>query len=168
MGVFGGGGVFLVPPKRPFWVFLAFLGAGKVIFGHFIFLVIFQLKFPLKPKFFWGGPSNWASTKTKVEDKFVAISYPKTPQRIHFFVKIYACANDLLLTLFLDNPVDVLKMFAGFFQDVFRMLRWVMWASSNSMTPSYWWSIGSIDFDNPKVYGDTSNTDGLVFLITYA
>ena len=34
-----------------------------------------------------------------------------------------------------------------------------------------WISIGSMDFDNPKVYGDTSITDGLVvygsFIMTY-
>ena len=34
------------------------LDPRKVIFGHFIFWVIFPLKFPLKPKIFWGGPSN--------------------------------------------------------------------------------------------------------------
>ena len=34
------------------------LDPGKVIFGHFIFLVILPLKFPLKAKNFWGGPSN--------------------------------------------------------------------------------------------------------------
>ena len=84
------------------------------------------------------------------------------------------------------------------FQDVFRMLRWVLLAwwnlmiiSNESMNsngpkesddpqlfddPSYsmipaiqWspaipWSIGSMDFDNPKVYGDTSITDGLVLV----
>ena len=35
-----------------------------------------------------------------------------------------------------------------------------------SMIPSYVirWSIGSMDFDNPKVYGDTSISDGLVLL----
>ena len=36
--------------------------------------------------------------------------------------------------------------------------------SSYSMIPAIWWSIGSIDFSNPKVYGDTSITDGLVFM----
>ena len=44
-------------------------------------------------------------------------------------------------------------MFAEFFQDVFRMLRWVLCASWNE----------SMGFDDPKVYGDTSITDGLVF-----
>ena len=39
-----------------------------------------------------------------------------------------------------------------------------------SMIPAIWWSpailwsIRSVDFDNPKVYGDTSITDGLVLL----
>ena len=102
-------------------------------------------------------------------------------------------------------------MFAGFFQDVFRMLWWVLWAwwnlmiiSNESMDfidpkkfddpqlfddPSYsmipdirwspairwsqaiWWSpairwsIGSMDFDSPKVYGDTFISDGLVTCI---
>ena len=37
--------------------------------------------------------------------------------------------------------------------------------------PSIWWStairwsIGSLYFDNPKVYGDTSITDGLVLIL---
>ena len=35
---------------------------------------------------------------------------------------------------------------------------------SYSIIPAIWWSIGSIDFSNPKVYGDTSITDGLVFM----
>ena len=30
-------------------------------------------------------------------------------------------------------------------------------------SPAIRWLIGSMDFDNPKVYGDTSFTDGLVF-----
>ena len=60
--------------------------------------------------------------------------------------------------MFSRCSLDVLKMFAGFFQDVFRMLRWVLWPSSYSMIPAIWWSIGSIDFDNPKVHGDTSIT----------
>ena len=40
---------------------------------------------------------------------------------------------------------------------------------SYSMIPAIWWSpaipwsIRSVDFDNPKVYGDTSITDGLVW-----
>ena len=47
------------PPKTPHLDTLGtILDPGKVIFGHFIFLVIFPLKFPLKPKNFWGGPSN--------------------------------------------------------------------------------------------------------------
>ena len=41
-------------------------------------------------------------------------------------------------------------MFAGFFQDVFRMLRWVMWA---------WWNLmiisnGSLDFNDTKELDD--------------
>ena len=80
-------------------------------------------------------------------------------------------------------------MFAGFSQDVFRMLRWVLWIlmiiSNESMDfndpkelvdpnyssiPAIWWSpairwsIWSMDFDNPKVYGDTSITVGLVWM----
>ena len=35
---------------------------------------------------------------------------------------------------------------------------------SYSMTPGIRWSIRSMDFDNRKVYGDTSITDGLVLL----
>ena len=39
-------------------------------------------------------PVNLKTDLVEVEDEFVAISYPKTPQRINFFVKIYACANE--------------------------------------------------------------------------
>ena len=46
---------------------------------------------------------------------------------------------------------------------------WPLMIQRNSMIPNYLiipansrWSIGSKDFDNPKVYGDTSITDGLV------
>ena len=92
-----------------------------------------------------------------------------------------------VLLMFSRCSLDVLRMFAGFFQDVFRMLWWVLWAwwnfkwslqmkvwtlmiQRNSMIPNYSmipairWSIRSMDFDKPKVYGDTSITDGLVFL----
>ena len=34
--------------------------------------------------------------------------------------------------MFSRCSLDVLRMFAGFFQDVFRMLRWVLWA---------WWNL---------------------------
>ena len=70
--------------------------------------------------------------------------------------------------------LDVLRMFAGFFQDVFRMLRWVLWAwwdfkwsfqmkvwtsmtQKNSMIPSYsmipailWSQL----FDDPQLFDD--------------
>ena len=42
-----------------------------------------------------------------MEDKFVAISDPKTPQRIHFLWKFMPVQTNLLLTLFLDDPVPV-------------------------------------------------------------
>ena len=97
---------------------------------------------------------------------------------------------------FLNILLVVLRMFAGFFQDVVRMLRWVLLAwwnlliiinesmdfddpkelddpqlfydPSYLMIPAIRWSpvirwslairrsIGSMDFDNPKIYGDTS------------
>ena len=46
--------------------------------------------------------------------------------------------------------LDVLRMFAGFFQDVFRMPRWVLWA---------WWNLmiisnESTDFNDPKEFND--------------
>ena len=52
--------------------------------------------------------------------------------------------------MFSRCSLDVLRMFAGFFQDVLIIQR-------NSMIPNY-----SIIAANPKVYGDTSITDGLV------
>ena len=50
-------------------------------------------------------------------------------------------------------------MFAGFFQDVFRMLRWVLWA---------WWNLmiisnESMDFNDPKKFDDRQLFGGLVF-----
>ena len=60
----------------------------------------------------------------------------------------------------------------------FQMKVWTLKIQRNPMIPNYslipaaaiWWSpairwsIRSMDFDNRKVYGDTSITDGLVFL----
>ena len=50
-------------------------------------------------------PVNLKTDLVEVEDKFVAISYPKTPQRIHFLWKFMPVQTNLLLTLFLDDPV---------------------------------------------------------------
>ena len=52
--------------------------------------------------------------------------------------------------MFSRCSLDVPKMFAGFFQDVFRMLWWVFWA---------WWnliiiSIESMEFNDPKELND--------------
>ena len=41
----------------------------------------------------------------------------------------------------------------------------IRWSLAIRWCPAIWWSIGSMDFDNPKVYGDTSITDGLVFVL---
>ena len=41
----------------------------------------------------------------------------------------------------------------------------IWWSPAIRWSPAIQWSIGSMDFDNPKVYGDTSITDGLVFFI---
>ena len=38
----------------------------------------------------------------------------------------------------------------------------IRWSHAIRWSPVIRWSIGSMDFDNPKVYGDTSITDGLV------
>ena len=46
-------------------------------------------------------------------------------------------------------------------------IRWspgIRWSPAIQWSPAIWWSIRSMDFDNRKVYGDTSITDGLVFL----
>ena len=51
-------------------------------------------------------PVNLKTDLVEVEDKFVAISYPKTPQRIHFLWKFMPVQTNLLLTLFLDDPVQ--------------------------------------------------------------
>ena len=53
--------------------------------------------------------------------------------------------------IFSRYSIDVLRMFAGFFQDVIRMLRWVLWA---------WWNLiisnESMDFNDPKEFDDPS------------
>ena len=79
---------------------------------------------------------------------------------------------------------DVLKcsqMFSDNYRWSFQMKVWTLMIQRNPMIPIYsmipairwslaipWssaigWSIGSMNFDNPKVYGDTSITEGLVF-----
>ena len=45
-------------------------------------------------------------------------------------------------------------------------IRWspgIRWSPAIRWSPGIRWSIRSMDFDNRKVYGDTSITDGLVF-----
>ena len=45
-------------------------------------------------------------------------------------------------------------------------IRWspaIWWFPAIQWSPAIWWSIGSKNFDSPKVYGDTSITDGLVW-----
>ena len=47
------------PPKTPIQtLWEPFWTPEKGFLAILFFLVIFPLKFPLKPKFFWGGPSN--------------------------------------------------------------------------------------------------------------
>ena len=67
-------------------------------------------------------------------------------------------------------------MFPRWLQDFsgwsFQMKVWTLMIQRNLMIPNYsmipaiWWSIGSMDFNKPKVYGDTSITDGLVFMLS--
>ena len=40
----------------------------------------------------------------------------------------------------------------------------IWWSPAIRWSPAIWWPIRSMDFDKPKVYGDTSITDGLVSL----
>ena len=46
----------------------------------------------------------------------------------------------------------------------YLMLPAIRWSPAIWWSPAIQWSIGSMDFDNPKVYGDTSIADGLVLL----
>ena len=52
-------------------------------------------------------PVNLKTDLVEVEDKFVVIADPKTPQRIHFLWKFMPVQTNLLLTLFLDDPVEL-------------------------------------------------------------
>ena len=48
-------------------------------------------------------------------------------------------------------------------------IRWspgIRWSPAIRWSPDFRWSIRSMDFDNRKVYGDTSITDGLVTYTT--
>ena len=48
-------------------------------------------------------------------------------------------------------------------------IRWssvIRWSPTIRWSPVIRWSIGSMDFDNPKVYGDTFISDGLVCIDT--
>ena len=62
-------------------------------------------------------------------------------------------------------------MFPGWLQDFFRMIisnersKGTGWSPAIRWSPAIGWSIGSMDFDNPKVYGDTFISDGLVFYL---
>ena len=76
-------------------------------------------------------------------------------------------------------------MFSRCFQDVcrifpgwsFQMKVGTLMIQRNLMIPGIWWfqvfddlkeiSIGRMDFHNPKVYGDTSISDGLAFLCQF-
>ena len=49
--------------------------------------------------------------------------------------------------MFSRCSLDVLRMFAGFFQDIFPMLQWVLW---NLMIISN----ESVDFNDPKEFDD--------------
>ena len=69
--------------------------------------------------------------------------------------------------MFSRCSLDVLRMFAGFFQDVFSMLRWVLWA---------WWNLMIIssesmvfndpkEFDDPQLFDDPSYSMILRYLM---
>ena len=45
----------------------------------------------------------------------------------------------------------------------YSMIPAIRWSPAIWWPPAIWRSIGTKDFDNPKVHGDTSITDGLVF-----
>ena len=45
-----------------------------------------------------------------------------------------------------------------------RLYPAIRWSPAIGWSPVIRWLIGSMDFDNPKVYGHTSINDGLVFL----
>ena len=53
-------------------------------------------------------------------------------------------------------------MFPGWLQGFFRMIISNERSKGTRWSPTIRWSIGSMYFDNPRVYGDTSITDGLV------
>ena len=61
--------------------------------------------------------------------------------------------------MFFRCSLDVLRMFAGFFQDVFKRPRWVLWAWWNLMIIS----IESMDFNDPKEFDDPQLFDDLSY-----
>ena len=48
----------------------------------------------------------------------------------------------------------------------YSMIPAIRWSSTIRWSPAIRWSISCMDFDNRKVYGDTSITDGLVYKST--
>ena len=63
--------------------------------------------------------------------------------------------------MFSRCSLDVLRMFAGFFQDVFKMLRWVLWD---------WWNLmiisnESMDLNDPKELDDPQLFDDPSYLV---
>ena len=64
----------------------------------------------------------------------------------------------------IDDP----QLYDDFSYSMIPSIRWtqaIRWSLAIRWSSAIQWSIRSMDFDNRKVYGDTSITDGLVFLV---
>ena len=72
------------------------------------------------------------------------------------------CSQDDCRIFFQDNhfkwKIQMNSMISNY-----SMIPDIQWSPATRWSPAIRWSFGSMDFDNPKVYGDTSIIDGLVF-----
>ena len=87
-----------------------------------------------------------------------ALNHQLLTDVLYTFSDVFKMCSDVLRSsqMFSDDhrcflilsrySIDVLLMFSGFFQDVFRMLQWILWA---------WWNLmiisnESMNFNGPK------------------
>ena len=149
---------------------------SQLFFDVFSWVVTFMDNHPLCRHFFSGCPQLITDILYRFSDVFKICSDVLRCSQMfsddHRCFWIFSRYSIDVLLMFSRCSLDVPRMIAGFFQD--DHFKWKI--HRNSMIPNYsmiptirWspairWSNGSMDFDNPKVCGDTSITDGLVLL----
>ena len=154
----------------------------------FSWVVTFMDNHPLCGHFFSGCPQLITDILYRFSDVFKICSDVLRCSQMfsddHRCFWIFSRYSIDVLLMFSRCSLDVPRMIAGFFQDdhfkwkiqrnsmipnysMIPAIRWspaIGWFPAIRWSPVIRWSIGSMDFDNPKVYGDTSISDGLVLL----